>query len=123
MIYGKNAHEGRVEILHAGVWSGICNDLFNLTTANVVCRQLGYPGALRVKSYGLRSTLIWLSNVQCFGYESSIDQCSHNDYIYDCNVDTSHTGVKCIGKLMYVCQYLFLYHAYMCICSYYIRIM
>ena len=83
--------------MHAGVWSGICNDQFHLTSANVVCRQLGYHGALRTRSYKLRSTLIWLSNVQCFANESSIDQCSHNDYIYDCNVDNSYTGVECIG--------------------------
>ena len=97
VIYGQDEHEGRVEILHAGVWSGICNELFDLHAANVVCRQLGYMNALRVGSYGSRTTLLWLSNMQCFGNETSIDQCSHNGYIYDCNFDTSHVGVDCIG--------------------------
>ena len=100
LVNGQGAHEGRVEILYAGVWGAICNDLFNLTAANVVCRQLGYPGAVRVASYESDSRQIWLDDVQCTGKETSIDQCSHNGFnIYDCNFATDQVGVECIGKL------------------------
>ena len=100
LVNGQGAHEGRVEILYAGVWGAICNDLFNLTAANVVCRQLGYPDAVRVtSSFGSDSAQIWLDDVQCTGNEASIDQCSHNGFnIYDCNFWTDQIGVECIGQ-------------------------
>jgi len=98
LVNGQDAHEGRVEILYAGVWGAICNDMFNLTAANVVCKQLGYPGALHIRSYGSRSNQIWLDDVQCMGNESTIDQCSHNGFnIYNCNIKTAQVGVECIG--------------------------
>ena len=77
--------------------------MFNLTAANVVCRQLGYPGALRVtpsytttRSY---TNQIWLDDVQCTGNETSINQCSHNGFnIYDCNFNADQVRVECIGQ-------------------------
>ena len=98
LVSGQDAYEGRVEILYAGVWGAICNDLFNLTAANVVCRQLGYPSAVQVASYKSHSSQIWLDDVQCIGNETSIDQCSHNGFnIYSCHFDTDQVGVECIG--------------------------
>ena len=67
----------------------------------MVCRQLGYPGALSVGSYESDSAQIWLDDVQCTGNETSIDQCSHNGFnIYDCNLRSDQVGVKCIGQLV-----------------------
>ena len=101
LVSGQDAHEGRIEILYADVWGAICDDLFNLAAANVVCRQLGYPGAVRIaSSYGSDSTQIWLDDVQCIGNETSIVQCSHSGFnIYDCNFDADQVGVECIGEL------------------------
>ena len=99
LVNGPDAYSGRVEILYAGVWGAICNDQFNLTAANVVCRQLGYPGAVRLLSnYGSSTNQVWLDDVQCIGNETSIDQCSHNGFnIYDCNIFYDQLGVECIG--------------------------
>ena len=67
----------------------------------MVCRQLGYPGAVRTASYGSDSLQIWLDDVQCIGNETSIVQCSHHGFnIYDCNFDTDQVGVECISKLL-----------------------
>ena len=105
LVNGQDAHVGRVEVYYAGEWGAICNDLFNLTAANVVCKQLGYPGAVRVASnFGSDSAQIWLDDVQCTGNETSIDQCSHNGFnIYDCNFDTDQVGVECIGQFLILC--------------------
>ena len=98
---------------------GVLFDLFNLTAANVVCRQLGYPGAVRVipsyitESYFTTESYythqIWLDDVQCTGNETSILQCSHNGFnVYDCNFNTHQVGIECISEfiiLMY-CTYL-----------------
>lgn len=44
---GKHRFEGRVEVLRNGEWRSVCDHGWNKFAANVVCRMLGFPGALR----------------------------------------------------------------------------
>ena len=51
--------------------------------ANVVCRMLGFPGALaayRGAKFGPGKGLVQLSDVRCEGSETNIAFCSHKDY-------------------------------------------
>ena len=97
LLNGQNENEGRVRILYGGIWGTICSNSFTLESANVVCRQLNYRGALEVASFGAGNGRIWLDELQCIGNETSIEQCSHLGFgIHDCS-HTEDVGVKCIG--------------------------
>ena len=78
----------------------VCDEGWDLNDAHVLCRMLGFPGALdaTVRSqYGVPYvTGVSLSNVQCNGTENSI---------YDCPSDPNPTcdqtrtaGVRCLGN-------------------------
>lgn len=47
LVGGKHAYEGRVEVKYDNEWKAICDHGWNMKAANVVCRMLGYPEALR----------------------------------------------------------------------------
>ena len=90
---------GHVEVQYSGTWGTICENDWDLQDAHVVCRQLGYNGALsapRLVVYGGGKGPVWLNRMQCEGNETSVSQCSHagwgEDYSYCWYY---HAGVVC----------------------------
>ena len=95
---GILAHRGRVEVFHNGVWGTVCDDDWDLTDANIVCRQLGFQGAVAAKLsayYGMGKGKIWMDNVRCTGNESSLTECHRSNWgIHNCG-HHEDAGVIC----------------------------
>ncbi|KAI6658615.1 Scavenger receptor cysteine-rich protein type 12 isoform X1 [Oopsacas minuta] len=99
-----NDWEGRVEIAFGGTWGTVCGEEWTKAEADVVCYQLGYPGASRIATqaeFGAGSGSVVLENVICQGYESYLTECDHDPLGTILNPSCTHNldaGVVCNGN-------------------------
>ncbi|XP_034047246.1 immunoglobulin superfamily member 1-like [Thalassophryne amazonica] len=80
---GSNRCSGRVEVYNNNIWGTVCDDLWDMQDAEVVCRQLhcGSPQRATIgASFGEGSDQIWLDDVDCRGSESSLAECRHRGF-------------------------------------------
>ncbi|XP_065397827.1 scavenger receptor cysteine-rich domain-containing group B protein isoform X2 [Macaca fascicularis] len=78
LVGGANLCQGRVEILHGGLWGTVCDDDWGLPDAAVVCRQLGCGAAMAATTnafFGYGTGHILLDNVHCEGGEPRLAAC------------------------------------------------
>ena len=91
--------EGRVEVFSNGAWGTVCDDLWDLNDATVVCRQLGYRDAWEAPgsaTFGEGVGMdILLDNVDCSGNEETIFDCGHSGLgAHNCRHDED-AGARC----------------------------
>ena len=85
---------------HNGEWGTVCDEGWNLTHAQVVCRELGYysniTAAISGAFYGQGfDKKIRLVDINCAGTESTIVDCLHEDsLVHHCD-HRRDAGVKC----------------------------
>ncbi|KAG8509873.1 Scavenger receptor cysteine-rich domain-containing group B protein [Galemys pyrenaicus] len=78
LVGGTGPCQGRVEILHGGLWGTVCDDDWGLPDAAVVCRQLGCGSAVAATTnafFGYGTGHILLDNVHCEGSETRLAAC------------------------------------------------
>ena len=98
---GSSPGEGRLEIFHNAEWGTVCANEWDLIDADVVCKELGQPGAEKAVTsgdFGPGSGPIFLDEVDCSENETSFFNCPSNGYYNNTCSHSQDAGVICSRK-------------------------
>ncbi|XP_041368061.1 deleted in malignant brain tumors 1 protein-like isoform X2 [Gigantopelta aegis] len=101
-LLNKGNYSGRVEIKYNGTWGTVCDDSWDTKDAKVICRMLNLPyegaEARSQAHFGEGVDLIYLDNVDCYGWEPTIAMCGHSGWgTHNCK-HREDAGVICGEK-------------------------
>lgn len=100
IVDGDSPHEGRVEVFANGLWGTVCDDFWDDLDAAVICSELGLGDdgiAIHGPAVKPGTGPIWLDDVECFGTEESVFDCSIPPVGQNNCDHAKDAGVKCSG--------------------------
>ena len=113
LVDGANSAEGRVEICLNDEWGTVCDRMWDVIDARIVCRQLGFISAgtftigSNIPAYIIETIAlgrtnftegggrIWLDNVQCTGTERTLINCTASSSGVNSCTHAQDAGVSC----------------------------
>lgn len=98
---GGAPNQGRVEIFYRGQWGTVCDNLWDLTDASVVCRALGFENATEAlggAAFGPGTGPIMLDEVECSGTEPSLANCRSLGWLKSHCKHRQDAGVVCSNE-------------------------
>ncbi|XP_062569409.1 deleted in malignant brain tumors 1 protein-like [Saccostrea cucullata] len=98
LVNGSSFREGRVEVYKDGVWGTVCDDSWDYSDANVICRQLfGLVGSpYSYARFGQGVGIIQMDDVNCNGFEGSLLRCTHKNHLHHNCGHSEDAGVVCM---------------------------
>ncbi|XP_012675528.2 lysyl oxidase homolog 3A isoform X2 [Clupea harengus] len=95
---GASTGEGRVEVLKGTAWGTVCDDRWNLQSASVVCRELGFGSAKEAFTgarMGQGMGPIYMNEVLCAGEERTLWDCPHKTITSEDCQHVEDASVRC----------------------------
>ena len=80
------------------MWGTICNEWWDIKSAGMVCRSMGFLGATSTRKFksSYVTNGVWLTYVNCDFAAPSLDDCTHSGWgIKDCSPDDYDAGAVC----------------------------
>lgn len=130
-----DAGSGRVEILVGDQWGTICDVFWGLADAEVVCRDLGYTGALQatggackfpcmhvnhqlvfafvILDFGQGMGPIHRTQVLCQGFEPNLFTCPSQLETSSCD-HSMDAGVICLSMFLFCLVIIIIMYLYSC---------
>ncbi|XP_043919572.1 deleted in malignant brain tumors 1 protein-like [Protopterus annectens] len=102
LVNGISICAGRVEVYQGYQWKTICDDSWDISEGNIVCKALSCGTAVLTNKnayFGQGSGSIWQGSFRCSGMETSLSDCrsltlSFCDHSHDAGVICSGAGIQ-----------------------------
>ncbi|GAB1605013.1 deleted in malignant brain tumors 1 protein-like isoform X1, partial [Argonauta hians] len=80
-LVGGDKNDGAVEIIYDGQRGSLCVEDWDYGDVDIICKQLGYIGGSFQRSLKKRyKSTIFMSDMRCLGFETSIFQCTNTGW-------------------------------------------
>jgi len=102
---GDDQYSGEVQVYVNNTWGGFCAGGFNFTSADVLCKTLGFKTVEEVYTINTTNTPLLVDGLNCSRYSSNYDlfNCSwywntDDEQYHYCPCGNATVGIVCYGE-------------------------